>query len=125
MQGPASGPKKLLRQPGGFEGIVPHSFEVHADYFVPPELEEDEDRVVRLSAAELSRAALTTRREDAVFAEVLQRLRLDPIVAPLLEDLEHASSNLLKAMGNEVGWHRSPERDIRCQQLRRCPEVPL
>lgn len=72
------------------EGSVPRSLEVYVDYFVPPELEEDEDRVVRLSAAELSRAALTTSREDGVFAEILELLGLDPIVTPLFEDLEHS-----------------------------------
>src|SRR6185295_2739144 len=115
----------LLPQPGGFEGSVPRSLEIDGDYFVLPELPDDEDRVVNLSAAELSRAALTTRHEDAVFAKVLQFLCLDPIVAPVGEEIEHLSSGLLAPLGNEVGWRRSPECDVRCHQLGRSPEVPF
>src|SRR4029079_992372 len=87
---PARAAGKLLGDAGGFESSVPRSLEVYVNYLVPPEPEEDEDRVVRVSAAELSRAALTTSREDSVFAEILELLGLDPVVTPLLEDLEHA-----------------------------------
>ena len=41
------------------------------------------------------------------------------------EEIEHLSSGLLAAVGNEVGWRRSPERDVRCHQLDPSPEVPL
>src|SRR4029078_645060 len=116
---------RLLLKPGGFEGFLPSSLEVYADYFCLSELPDDEDRVFRLSAAELALTALMTHGEDAVSAEVLQFLCLDPIVAPMVEDLEHRSSCLLQSLGNEVGWRCSPERDVRCHQLSPCPEVPL
>jgi hypothetical protein len=67
----------------------------------------------------------TTHDEDAVIAKVLQFVCLDPVADPVIEELEHLSTGVLASMGNDVGWRRSPECDVRRHERGRSPEVPV
>src|SRR5215208_6344391 len=83
MQSGASRPKRLLRQPGGFEGFLLRLVEGERGLLAVPERDQPRTSSLNLDAVSASKVCDVLRQHEAV----LQLYRIDQLDSILLERL--------------------------------------
>src|SRR5262249_21723249 len=117
-------PRALLPQPGGFERGAAFDCAVHADDSAASERPDDRERLLGRRTAVCPLARLATGHEHRLVAQLDELFPLDPIVAPLAEELLEEACYLSPAVAEDPArWQLGPEGGLWCEQSSEAPEL--